>query len=131
MYQALRTSAGGAGQHYRTVDLTSKIEGASPHRLITILYEELVLALAGLKLAIRRQDGARVNDGQARALSIVQTLDASLDFEKGGEIARALSAVYGETGRLIGAGVRERAPDRIDRAQKLIAEIAEAWSQIG
>jgi flagellar protein FliS len=98
MYQAARV-AGGAGQHYRTIDLTSKIEGASPHRLITILYDELITALAAAKMAIVRQDPARLNENQARASSIVQTLDASLDFDKGGEVARALSAVYREIGR--------------------------------
>ncbi|MDB5683152.1 MAG: flagellar protein FliS [Sphingomonas bacterium] len=123
--------AGGAGAHYRAVDVSSKIEGASPHRLVAILYEELILALAGMKTAIRRGDAPRQNEAQARAMAIVQSLDAGLDFTKGGEIARALSSVYAEVGRLTAIGGSGQQADAIDRAQALIAEIAEAWNQIG
>ena len=130
MYQAVR-SAGGAGQHYRSIDLTSRIEGASPHRLIAILYEELIASLSAAKLAIRRNEPLRVNENHARAISIVQALAASLDFEQGGEISTALNAVYAETGRLINLGCRNRDPETIDKAQKLIAEIADAWTKIG
>jgi len=133
MYQALRTPApaAGAGDHYRSIDLVSKIEAASPHRLISILYDELILSLAGVKGAIRRRDLLRVNDGRARAQSIVQTLDAGLDHDKGGAVAAALTSVYGEANRLIATGCRTMDPKAIDDAQKLIAEIAEAWNKIG
>jgi len=122
---------GGAGAQYRAIDVSSKIEGASPHRLVAILYEELVLALSTMKMAIRRGDGLRQNEAQARALVIVQSLDGSLDFAKGGDIAGALSAVYAEVSRLTALGGNAQDADAIDRAQKLIAEIAEAWNQIG
>jgi flagellar protein FliS len=122
---------GGAGAQYRAIDVSSKIEGASPHRLVSILYEELVSALATMKLAIRRVDGARQRDAQARALVIVQSLDSSLDFSRGGEIARALSSVYSEVRRLTMLGGNAQDAEAIDRGQKLVAEIAEAWNQIG
>jgi flagellar protein FliS len=122
---------GGAGAQYRAIDVSSKIEGASPHRLVAILYEELVLALSTMKMAIRRGDGLRQNEAQARALVIVQSLDSSLDFAKGGDIASALSSVYAEVSRLTALGGNAQDADAIDRAQKLIAEIAEAWNQIG
>jgi flagellar protein FliS len=122
---------GGAGAQYRAIDVSSKIEGASPHRLVAILYEELVLALSTMKMAIRRGDGLRQNEAQARALVIVQSLDSSLDFTKGGDIAGALSAVYAEVSRLTALGGNAQDAEAIDRAQKLIAEIAEAWNQIG
>ena len=124
-------SAGAPGAQYRAIDVSSKIEGASPHRLVAILYEELVLALATMKLAIRRGDGIRQTEAQARALVIVQSLDNSLDFARGGETALALSSVYAEVGRLTALGGNAHDADAIDRAQKLIAEIAEAWNRIG
>ncbi|MDB5689735.1 MAG: flagellar protein FliS [Sphingomonas bacterium] len=123
--------SGGAGAQYRAIDVTSKIEGASPHRLVAILYEELVQALSTMKLAIRRVDSLRQRDAQARVLLIVQSLDSSLDFSRGGEIASALSSVYSEVRRLTLLGGKGQDADAIDRGQKLIAEIAEAWNQIG
>jgi flagellar protein FliS len=131
MYQAIRTPAAGAGDHYRSIDLTSKIEAASPHRLIAILYDELILSLSVVKGAIRRREPMRINEGRARAQSIVQTLDAGLDHAKGGDIAAALAAVYREADRLIATGCRTMDADAIDAAQKLIGEISEAWNQIG
>lgn len=131
MYHALRTPTAGAGDHYRSIDLVSRIEAASPHRLIGILYEELILSLAGIKMAIRRRDLTRVNEGRARAQSIVQTLDAGLDHDKGGSVAAALTSVYGEVNHLIGVGCRTMEPVPIEEAQAVVAEISEAWNRIG
>ena len=121
----------GAGAQYRAIDVTSKIEGASPHRLVAILYEELVQALSTMKLAIRRTDGARQRDAQSRALMIVQSLSSSLDFARGGDIAGALSSVYAEVRRLTLLGGSSGDAEAVDRGQKLVAEIADAWNQIG
>ena len=119
------------GRHYRSVDVTSKVEGASPHRLVSILYEELILALATMRQSIRRGDAARRNEAGARAVALLQSLDQSLDFEKGGEIARALTTVYGEARRLLGLGRTADDVDAIGRAQSMIGEIATAWNAIG
>jgi flagellar protein FliS len=121
----------GAGAQYRAIDVSSKIEGASPHRLVAILYEELVQALSTMKLAIRRVDGARQRDAQSRALMIVQSLSSSLDFSRGGDIAGALSSVYNEVRRLTLLGGSGGDAEAVDRGQKLVAEIADAWNQIG
>ena len=129
MYSTL-SRPGGAGAQYRAIDIGSKIDGASPHRLVAILYEELVLALSTMKLAIRRGEPTRQHDAQARSLAIVQSLDNSLDFGRGGEIAGALSAVYAEVGRLVTLGGKARDADAIGRAQALVGEIADAWNQI-
>lgn len=128
MYRA--GSFGGAGARYRNIENNSRVEGASPHRLIAILFEELLRAIDGTKLAMERRDIARQADRQARALSILQALDASLDMERGGEIAANLSKIYREGRRLIAAGARDRRPDMIARAHDMLGEIASAWEHI-
>ena len=129
MYQS-SMRGGDAGAQYRNVDITSKVEGASPHRLIAILYEELVTALATVKISIRRNAPAQLNEAQARSIAILHSLEHSLDFEKGGEIARALAVVYGEIGRLMAAGIKARDVGQVEMAQKIVVEIADAWGQI-
>jgi flagellar protein FliS len=121
---------GGAGARYRNIENQSRVDGASPHKLIEILFEELLRAVDATKLAMERADTARQADRQARALSILQALDASLDSERGGEIAANLSKIYRQGGRLITLGVRERRPELVARAYEMIAEIAGAWQQI-
>lgn len=121
---------GGAGARYRNIENQSRVEGASPHKLIEILFEELLRAVDATKIAMERGDIARQADRQARALSILQALDASLDVERGGEIAVNLSAIYRQGRKLIATGTREKRPDMIERAREMLAEIAVAWNQI-
>jgi len=122
---------GGAGARYRNIENASRVDGASPHKLIAILFEELLRAVEATRVAMERGDIARQADRQARALSILQALDASLDMERGGEVAVNLSRIYREGRRLIAAGAREKRPDMITRARDMLAEIASAWDNIG
>ena len=119
--------AGGIGAHYRDLDVAARVEGASPHGLVQILYDELLKALDTLRAAERA--GTRAPVVQSRALSVVAGLEAGLDASRGGEVARTLRAVYRETRRLIGTphGANRAA---LDQARAMVAEIAAAWSAI-
>lgn len=125
------THFAGAGARYRNIEAQSRIDGASPHKLIAILFEELLRAMDAHKIAMERADVARQADKQARTLSILQALDASLDMAKGGQVAANLSKIYREARRLIALAGREKNPAYIVRAREMVAEIASAWEQIG
>jgi flagellar protein FliS len=122
---------GRAGAQYRNVDVATRIEGASPHRLVGILFEELLTAISGMKSAALQRDPLRRSESQARALSILTALESSLDFERGGDIAMMLSSVYREARGLLVTAAREDGAASLDEARKMLAEIAEAWSAIG
>ncbi len=130
MFKA-QSYGGSAGARYRNIDIASRVEGATPHRLIVVLFEELQQALDTGVAAMRRSELGRRGEAQARALSILQALEASLDFERGGEIARGLAAVYREARRLIVAGMREGDAAPVLEAAQMVGEIAEAWREIG
>ncbi len=125
------TQAHGAGARYRDVDIASRVEGASPHRLIAILFDELLLSLRATAAAVRQGDLVQRGPRQARALSILHALEASLDFAAGGEIAEGLAAIYREARRLTLAGLQENDPLRIEQARELVGEIAGAWDSVG
>lgn len=129
MYRAAG-NFGGAGARYRNIENATRLEGASPHKLIAILFEELLRAVDATKLAMERGDIARQADRQAHALSILQALDASLDTARGGEVAANLSKIYKEGRRLIATGTREKRADLILRARDMLGEIASAWENI-
>lgn len=132
MYRTASAFAyGGAGARYRTVDMSSRLEGASPHRLVAILFEELLRAIETAQAADRQGDRGKRAERQARALSILHALEGSLDFEKGGEIATSLSSIYREGRRLISEGGRESRPELVEQARAMLAEIAGAWESIG
>lgn len=122
---------GGAGARYRTIDVSSRLEGATPHRLVAILFEELLRAIETAQAAHRQGDRGKRAERQARALSILHALEGSLDFEKGGEIAASLSSIYREGRRLITDGYREDRPELVEQSRAMLAEIASAWESIG
>jgi flagellar protein FliS len=121
---------GGAGARYRNVDMSSRMEGASPHRLVQILFEELIKAIDTMLAAQRLGEAAKRSERQSRALSILHALETSLDFDKGGEIAANLATIYREARRLITLGGRESHPAPVEQARAMLAEIAGAWDDI-
>lgn len=120
----------GAARSYRNVDLSSRIEGASAHSLVAILFEELLKSMDLLILCMRRNDWTQRAQRQGRALSILQGLETSLDFDKGGEIARDLALVYREARRMVMEGSRTNDLPKIEAARAMIGEINSAWMDI-
>lgn len=130
MYMA-RPPFARAQASYQNMDLSSRVEGASPHQLIALLFEEALNALDAMTAAATRRDLVRLSAAQARALSIVGGLQASLDIERGGELAQSLAEVYREASRLIIAAGKASEPMFAQQARTMLAEIASAWTAIG
>jgi flagellar secretion chaperone FliS len=130
MYVA-RGQFGAAKARYQRVDAVSRVEGASPHQLVSILYEELLQALDAMSVAMARRDFSMRGDRQARALRLLSGLETSLDFEGGGEIATGLAKIYREARRLVIAAGRDNDAARVQQAREMLGEVSEAWAAIG
>lgn len=122
---------GGAKQRYQTVDVESQVLGASPHKLIGILFEELTKAIDIMIAAQRAGNRAKMIEKQSRAASVLLALETSLDYRNGGEVAVNLAKVYREARRLIQLGGRNDQPELIETARGYLAGIIDAWEQIG
>jgi flagellar protein FliS len=129
MYQYSKFRAGTA--RYQSVDFASRIEGATPHRLVQIMYEELLKSLDAMAFATARGDYVQRGEHQSKVLAILTGLETSLDFDKGGQIAVDLVAIYREGRRLVIAGGREGDAQLIVQAREMIQEISGAWDAIG
>ena len=116
---------------YKNVDLGSRIEGATPHQLVQLMYDELTKAIDAMAVAVRRGDYVQRGERQARALKILSGLETSLDFDKGGDIAVDLVTIYREARRLLIAGGRDGHSELVLKAREMIYEISTAWDQIG
>jgi flagellar protein FliS len=68
--------AGSASRRYAAVHAGSRIESATPHGLVKILFDELMQAMDACALAMERGDRAKANDKYIRAISIVHALDS-------------------------------------------------------
>ena len=129
MYMA-QQRFGAARVRYQNVDLSSRIESASPHGLVAILFDELLKSLDAMSAAARRRDFGQRGMKQSRALSILHGLEGSLDYENGGEIAKSLATIYAEARRLIIAAGRDNDAELIARAREMLDQIASAWGQL-
>lgn len=120
-----------ASRRYAAVDAGSKVEGASPHQLVKILFDELLLALEAAAIAFKSGDRSKASDKQTRALTLLHALETSLDFEKGGEIAVNLAIIYREARRRLLAAGHEEDVEKLLSARDIISDIAQAWASIG
>jgi flagellar secretion chaperone FliS len=116
-----------ASQHYRMLELKSRIESASPHGLVGLLYEELLRAL---DLAVVSAAKGRAISGSshiAKALAIIVALEGSLDLEKGGDLALMLARVYRACSQGLNEAVRSGDTDTLSEIRNAISDIAYAW----
>jgi flagellar protein FliS len=71
-----------------------EIHSASPHKLVVIVFEQLVVSLERSRIAMERNDVELRVTSLRRARDIVTELLGTLDFEKGGPIASQLADLY-------------------------------------
>jgi flagellar secretion chaperone FliS len=112
---------------YGKVAAHSEGDYASPHRLVQMLMEGVLDKVATAKGCILRQDLAGKSEHITWATTILNGLRASIDLEKGGEIAANLDDLYSYMlQRLIDANVAN-ATDPLDEIISLMGEVKGAW----
>ena len=116
---------------YTDVELSSQVEGASPHQLVQILFQELVRNLGLMEAAITAGNFSRLGSSYSRTLAILTWLQSTLDMERGGEVAATLATIYIDCRRRTSRAARDRDLAQIQIVQETIGEIAGAWSAIG
>jgi flagellar protein FliS len=117
---------------YASVNVESGVNGADPHRLILMLYEGALAALARARAYMERKDTAEKNKAITKAVAIInEGLRASLDVKAGGEIAQNLDALYEYMGRRLLLANLKNQPEILDEVSRLLAEIKGAWEEIG
>lgn len=119
-----------AARAYATVGLETGVTGAPPHRLIQLLLDGALLAIAQARQAMQQQDPARKGESISKAIQIIdEGLKASLD-PRGGELYRQLQDLYDYMGRrLLHASLRN-SQETLDEVTKLLQDIRSAWQSI-
>lgn len=117
---------------YRQVGNQTAVAAATPHRLIEMLFEGCMDALAQAKGALRSGQVEAKGRALGRAARIVdEGLRAALDLRDGGPLAADLHALYGYlTMRLTAANLRNDEA-AIEECQRLLTPLREAWQAIG
>ena len=116
-------------QAYIDTRASSSVSGASPHKLIALLFDACQEKLSVAKGSMQRGD----TKGKAikKALDIIVRLQAALDFDKGGQIATKLDDLYTFCTNRLALANAINDVTMIDEVYRVIAEIKAGWSQIG
>lgn len=116
---------------YRDVGVNSAVSAADPHQLIALLFEGAQAAIASAKGGIEQKQIGEKGKAISKAIDIIENgLKASLDVDRGGEIADSLYALYDYMcDRLLIANLRNDT-GVLDEVSHLLGEIQGAWAEI-
>lgn len=116
---------------YKRASVDASVDMASPHQLVSLLFEALQRHLGAAKLAMQGGDIAGKCKQIGAAMRILEEgLIAPLDLDNGGELAANLKDLYDYcVRRLILANAKNDAAI-LDEVAHLIEPIASGWKQI-
>lgn len=117
---------------YGRVSVESNVLSASPHQLISMLFDGAQAAIKAAKLHMQNGNMAEKGKAISKALDIVNSgLLAALDKEKGGELVERLEGLYGYVGSLLLKANLHNDEQKLDEAATLLENIGSAWKEIG
>jgi flagellar secretion chaperone FliS len=133
MSYATRRSPGARGiaHTYSNIGLETEVLSASPEKLITLLLDGARAAIARAKLYMEEGNIPARGQSISKALDIIENgLKACLDMEKGGESAVNLRNVYELASHNLLLANLNADIERLDVADRLLADIADAWRAV-
>lgn len=116
---------------YSKVGLESGLSAADPHRLILMLYQGALLAIASAKNQMLRGETAPKGASISKAIMIIdEGLKFSLNMEVGGALSQNLADLYDYMNqRLLQANLNND-PAMLDEVSRLLNDLKGAWESI-
>jgi len=126
-----RTASSAFAGAYRTVGVETGVAAASPHQLVTMLFDGFNAAIAEARVALAKGEVEAKCKALGRALRIVdEGLKAPLDAA-GGTLSEKLSSLYAYVSlRLTQANLTNDVA-ALDECVKLLEPVRSAWLAIG
>jgi len=121
-----------AARAYQDIGLETGIGSASPHQLISMLFDGALSAIGEARQHMRAGHIAAKGAAVSRAIHIIgEGLWASLDTGRGGTLAAQMGSLYAYMSkRLVDANLQNR-EDMLAEVHALLGELRSAWVQIG
>ena len=108
----------------------TQVETASPLHLVVMLYDGAISNLKLARQAIVDGDVESKSRGIDKALAIIGELQATLDMERGGDIATSLNALYAYFCEQVVDGSVRLDPAPLDHVASLLQTVRSAWDEI-
>ncbi|MBU1427031.1 MAG: flagellar export chaperone FliS [Gammaproteobacteria bacterium] len=116
---------------YSNVGLESGLTAADPLKLILMLYQGALLAIATAKNQMLQGETAAKGASISKAIMIIgEGLRASLNLEAGGEIGHNLASLYDYMNNRLFQANLNNDPAMLDEVSRLLTELQGAWESI-
>jgi flagellar secretion chaperone FliS len=109
-----------------------QIKTANQIKLIVMLYDGTIRHInhALDSFTEKHKSFDRINSHLIAAQDIISELMASLDFDKGGDVAKGLFAIYAYMKRQLMDGNIRKEDAPVREVKKLLIELRDAWEEI-
>jgi flagellar secretion chaperone FliS len=116
---------------YRNVGAAAAVEGASAHKLVSMLYEAVSSEIAAARGALQRRDVAEKGRAIRHAVRLLEEgLMAPLDLEAGGPIASNLRDLYQYMVYRLTMGNLHSDDAALAECAELARSLGESWQAI-
>ena len=116
---------------YRSGGLEAEALGASPHGLISMLYDGALLSISLAKARMAEGLVAQKSESINKAIDIIASgLRASLNIREGGELAKNLDELYEYIVLQLVKANLNNDQALLDEAHRLLSELAGAWAKM-
>jgi flagellar protein FliS len=116
---------------YANIGVETGVIAASPHKLITMLFDGALVAIAMGQKYMKAGDIKNKGESITKAILIIESgLRASLNKNVGGEIAMNLDSLYEYMGRRLLSANIENSQATLDEVHDLLDGLRDAWEQI-
>lgn len=120
-----------ASKAYAKIGVESGVASADPHKLISMLYQGALQAIANARNSILHKDISAKAAAISKAFMIIDDgLNASLDKKAGGELAENLSSLYDYMVIRLTQANMNNDMAALDEVARLLNELKSAWEEM-
>ena len=116
---------------YQKLNVESVVDSASPHQLIDMLFDGACGRLKKAQGCILHGDIQGRNEAITATVAILSGLQASLDHERGGDLADNLESLYDYMQRRLFRANSDNDARAVEEVLDLIKTLHDAWAAIG
>jgi flagellar protein FliS len=116
---------------YSRVQVDTGVSGADPHRLVSMLFEGALDAIARAQGAIQRGDIAAKGQAIGQAVSIIEEgLRGALNMSAGGDVAASLDELYACVLYRLTLANAKNDVEPLRECVNLLAPVQDAWNSV-
>ena len=115
---------------YKATKNDLALTDASPQKLIGLLLDRALEHVSKASGSMQRGEVAATGEAIGKAMTIIISLQASLDYEQGGDIATNLDSLYDYMNQRLLQATSEKNMDHLKEVSRLLREIKAGWDTI-